>query len=150
VRKLTDNLCAIIITFWVGGLWITSVWAYVLFKTMTDHQMAGEIAGHLFNIMSYIGFYSAVILLAQRLLFNPFKTLKLSYFWVLVMMLFFVLLGHYFIQPTIAEIKQSALPLDVMKSEHAGKFNTWHTIASVVYMVECVLGMILVVSHKRS
>lgn len=129
---------------------MTAIMAYVLFKFIDDHQLAGEIAGHFFNVIANIGLYGGALLLVLRLLFNGFRTIMQGYFWVLMLLLVFVFVGQFIIQPSIAEIKQAALPLDVLNSQYAEDFKTMHNIASVVYMVECVLGLIIVVLNQRS
>lgn len=150
MKQWADSLSTIVMTLWIGGLWMTAIMAYVLFKFIDDHQLAGEIAGHFFNVIANIGLYGGALLLVLRLLFNGFRTIMQGYFWVLILLLFFVFVGQFIIQPSIAEIKQAALPLDVLNSQYAEDFKTMHNIASVVYMVECVLGLIIVVLNQRS
>lgn len=150
MKQWADSLSTIVMTLWIGGLWMTAIMAYVLFKFIDDHQLAGEIAGHFFNVIANIGLYGGALLLVLRLLFNGFRTIMQGYFWVLILLLFFVFVGQFIIQPGIAEIKQAALPLDVLNSQYAEDFNTLHNMASVVYMVECVLGLIMVVLNQRS
>ncbi|MDX1914341.1 MAG: DUF4149 domain-containing protein [Methylophilus sp.] len=139
-RKFT----LIIITLWVGGLWMTGLSAYILFNTLQDRQLAGNVAGHLFTVMSYIGMVSAFYLLIQRLLEFGTNALKQQYFWAVLVMLLLVLAGHFGIQPLLAQMKTDALPNDVMHSVFANRFNTWHGVASIAYVIECLLGFVLV------
>lgn len=139
-RKLT----LIIITLWVGALWMTGFSAYLLFDTLQDKQMAGRLAGRLFLVVSYIGMASAFYLLIQRLVEFGTAALKQSYFWAAFVMLLLVLAGHFGIQPLLAQLKTNAMPNDVMHSVFASRFSTWHGVASVAYVVECLLGFVLV------
>ena len=141
---MSNKLTLIIITLWVGALWATGLSAYVLFDTLQDKQLAGSLAGKLFTIVSYIGMASAFYLLIQRLLEFGTGALKQSYFWAAFVMLLLVLAGHFGIQPILAQLKTDALPNDVMHSVFASRFSTWHGVASVAYLVECVLGFVLV------
>ena len=145
---MTKKLTLIIITLWVGALWATGLSAYVLFDTLQDKQLAGSLAGKLFTIVSYIGMASAFYLLIQRLLEFGTGALKQSYFWATFVMLLLVLAGHFGIQPLLAELKTSALPNDVMHSVFAGRFSSWHGVASVAYLVECLLGFVLVLKAR--
>jgi hypothetical protein len=141
---MLSKINLIVITLWVGALWMTGLTAYVLFDTLQDKQLAGSLAGKLFTLVSYIGMASALYLLIQRLLDYGTGALKQSFFWAVIAMLLLVLAGHFGIQPLLAQLKTNALPNDVMHSVFADRFGKWHGIASVAYLVECMLGIVLV------
>jgi hypothetical protein len=145
---MLSRLNLIIVTLWVGALWMTGLTAYVLFDSMQDKQLAGSLAGKLFNIVSYIGLASAFYLLIQRLLDYGTGVLKQSYFWAVFFMLLLILAGHFGIQPILAQLKTDALPNDVMQSVFADRFKTWHGVASVAYLVQCLLGFVLVLKVR--
>jgi hypothetical protein len=145
---MSNKITLIVITLWVGALWITSVSAYVLFDTLQDKQLAGNLAGKLFEVVSYIGMASAFYLLIQRLLQFGTGALKQSFFWAVFFMLLLVLAGHFGIQPLLTQLKTDALPNDVMHSVFASRFSTWHGVASVAYLVECALGVVLVLKAR--
>jgi len=145
---MANKLTLIIITLWVGALWATGLSAYVLFDTLQDKQLAGSLAGKLFTIVSYIGMASAFYLLIQRLLESGTGAMKQSYFWAVLGMLLLVLAGHFGIQPLLAQLKTNALPDDVMHSVFASRFSAWHGVASVAYLVECLLGFVLVLKVR--
>jgi hypothetical protein len=140
----SDKFSLIVITFWVGALWTTGVVAYVLFNSLQDSQLAGQLAGKFFNYVSYLGLFSAFFLLIDRLLGFGAAALKQSYFWAVLVMLLLVLAGHFGIQPILAQLKTDALPSDVMQSVFANRFKTWHGVASLAYVMECILGFVLV------
>jgi len=144
MRTWTERLTAIITTFWVGGLWVTSLWAYVLFHTVSDRQLAGQIAGQFFTIIAYIGMASALFLLFARIFKFGGQAFKQAYLWSLLIMLLLVLAGQYGIQPVLVQLKSAALPADVMQSVFADRFRNWHGIASIAYVVECILGLVIV------
>ena len=142
------RLNLIVITLWVGALWTTGLTAYVLFDTLQDKQLAGNLAGKLFTIVSYIGLASAFYLLVQRLMDYGTGALKQSFFWAVFAMLLLILAGHFGIQPVLAQLKADAMPADVMHSIFAERFGKWHGIASVAYLVECLLGFVLVLKAR--
>lgn len=142
------RLNLIVVTLWVGALWMTGITAYLLFDTLQDKQLAGSLAGKLFTIVSYIGAVSALYLLIQRLLDYGTKALKQSFFWAVFFMLLLILASHFGIQPILAHLKASALPNDVMQSVFADRFRTWHGVASVAYLVQCLLGFVLVLKVR--
>jgi hypothetical protein len=142
------KLALIIITMWVGALWTTGAVAYVLFNTLPDSQLAGQLAGKFFSYVSYLGLFSAFYLLLQRLLTYGTSSLKQSYFWAVFVMLLLVLASHFGIQPILAQLKMDALPSDVMQSVFANRFRTWHGVASIGYLVECLLGIVVVLRAR--
>ena len=138
----------IIITLWVGALWMTGLTAYVLFDNMQDKQLAGSLAGKLFTIVSYIGMVSAFYLLIQRLLDYGTGALKQSYFWAVFFMLLLILAGHFGIQPILAQLKIDALANNITQSVFASRFKTWHGVASVAYLLQCLLGFVVVLRAR--
>jgi hypothetical protein len=142
------RLSLIFITLWVGALWTTGMSAYVLFDSLQDKQLAGMLAGKLFNVVSYIGLGSAFYLLIQRLLQYGTAALKQAFFWAVLMMLLLVLAGHFGIQPILESLKSQALPADVMQSVFADRFRNWHGVASVAYLLECLLALVVVLKSR--
>jgi hypothetical protein len=127
---------------------MTGLSAYLLFDALQDKQLAGSLAGKLFTAVSYIGMVSGFYLLIQRLLDYGTGALKQSFFWAVFAMLLLVLAGHFGIQPILAQLKADAMPSDVMHSIFAERFGKWHGIASVAYLVECLLGLVLVLKAR--
>ena len=147
--KWSDKFALMIITLWVGALWTTGAAAYVLFTTLQDRQLAGQIAGQFFSYVSYLGLFSGFYLLIHRLLSDGVLALKQGFFWATFVMLLLVLAGHFGIQPILAQLKDAALPSDVMQSVFASRFSTWHGVASVAFVGECLLGVVLVLKARR-
>ena len=145
---MLSRLNLIVITLWVGALWTTGLSAYVLFDSLQDKQLAGSLAGKLFTVVSYIGMVSGFYLLIQRLLDYGTGALKQSFFWAVFVMLLLVLAGHFGVQPILAQLKADAMPADVMHSIFAERFGKWHGVASVAYLVECLLGFVLVLKVR--
>lgn len=145
---MLSRLNLIVVTLWVGALWMTGLTAYVLFDSLQDKQLAGSLAGKLFTMVSYIGAVSAFYLLIQRLLDYGTASLKQGFFWAVFFMLLLILVDHFGIQPIIAQLKTDALPNDVMQSVFSNRFKTWHGVASVAYLVQCLLGFVLVLKVR--
>ncbi len=148
MKSLSDKFVLITITMWVGALWATGAAAYVLFNTLADTQLAGQLAGKFFSYVSYLGLFSAFYLLIHRLLTNGTLALKQSYFWAVFAMLLLVLAGHFGIQPILVQLKSDALPSDVMQSVFANRFKTWHGVASISYVLQCILGFVVVLRAR--
>lgn len=148
MNKWSDKFTVIVITLWVGALWTTGAVAYVLFDSLQDKQLAGQLAGKLFTYVAYLGLFAGFYLLIQRVFAVGLLALKQGYFWAVVLMLALVLAGHFGIQPLLAQLKADAFPGDVMQSMFASRFKTWHGVASIAYMLQCLLGLIVVVRAR--
>ena len=61
-----------------------------------------------------------------------------------------MVIGEFGVQPLLAAIKNQALPAEVMESVFRDRFATWHGIASVLYLIECLLGVLLVWLQGRA
>jgi len=148
MNNWSGKLALIVITLWVGGLWAAGYFAYILFHTVQDRQLAGMLAGQMFTAVAYIGMASALYLLVHRLAQFGTAALKQGFFWTVFIMLLLVLAGHFGIQPILAGLKAQALPADVMQSVFADRFKTWHGVASIAYLMESLLGLVLVLKSR--
>ena len=59
-----------------------------------------------------------------------------------------MLAGHFGIQPVLAQLKADAFPADVMQSVFANRFKTWHGVASIAYVFQCLLGFVVVLKAR--
>lgn len=145
MKNLTNHLSAIALTLWVGGLWVIGYLAVpTLFYSQPDRQLAGMLAGKMFEILGYVGILCGLYLLFHRWMEVGKQVSRDISAWLVIVMLCIKLLTLFYIQPLMADIKMQALPLDVMQSTFAGQFKMWHGISSVLYLIESLLGAWLV------
>lgn len=146
MKQLTHYTAALAITAWVGGLWAIGYLAVpTLFHLQPDKQLAGMLAGQMFVALGYVGIVCGIYLLLQRLLISGRAALREPLFLLIAAMLFITLLIQFGIQPLMADLKTQALPLDVMQSAFADRFKMWHGVSSILYLVESLLGALLVI-----
>ncbi len=130
----------ILLTIWVGGMWaIGYIVAPVLFK-MLDKSVAGNVAGQLFSIMSYIGIFCAVALIIIVIMKQGFSYQHWQLL-TLVGMLVLVLIGQFVLQPMMTELKAAGL-----SGDNAAQFGKLHGISSVLFLVNSIAGLALVIS----
>lgn len=149
LRNLPRQLALLSATLWVGGMWAIGYLAVpVLFQTLPDRQLAGMLAGNMFTAMAYTGIGCSLYLLAY--LFHQFgRTVwKQKLFLLTVSMLLLLLIGQFAIQPAMAELKSQALPQEVMQSALAAQFKTLHGLASILHLLQSVLGIALLVKLR--
>lgn len=136
----------ILLTFWVGSLWAIGYLAVpTLFGTLEDRQLAGMLAGKMFTGVSYTGLFCGLVLLLSAFKRTAqFKTDKKI--WLLLLMLLLVIIGEFILQPQMADLKQFGL---LEGSDQSRQFDRLHHIASMLYMINSLLGLTLVVFNSE-
>lgn len=130
----------ILLTIWVGGMWaIGYIVAPVLFQ-MLDKPVAGNVAGQLFTIMSYIGLFSSIALIINILARQGFNSRHWQLL-TLIGMLVVIVVGQFVLHPMMAELKAVGI-----SEENASQFGRLHGIASVLFLMNSLAGLALVVS----
>ncbi|BBP03968.1 membrane protein [Sulfuriferula plumbiphila] len=149
MKNLPDALARIAVTLWVGGIWaIGYITAPVLFSSLADKQLAGNLAGHMFTVMAYVSMVCGFYLIIQRLAAFGSSAPKQAFFWVALVMLLLTLGGHFGIQPIMENLKERAMPQAVMESIFRDRFARWHGISSIVYLVQSLLGLVLILKQN--
>lgn len=135
----------LITVLWVGSLWaIGYLAAPTLFATLADKILAGAIAGSLFRTEAWVSLGCGAVLLPLVWRLPERK-------WLVGLVLAMqagTLVTYFGIQPWMAELKQSAGVAGVMASESTSKFALLHGMASTIYLVQSVLGAVLVVRMR--
>lgn len=150
MHRLAESLYALAITLWVGGLWaIGFIAAPSLFASLKDRVLAGELAGNLFSLIAWVGISCAAYLLAYLVMRRGRAVLRSGVFWLVLAMVVPVLVGHFGIQPILAQLKAEAWPHSVMQSPLRERFAAWHGIAGGLYALQCLLGAALVLLQGR-
>ena len=145
MRRFWDGLAGVMLVLWIGGLWaIGYVAAPVLFSSLDDKQLAGMLAGNLFEWMAWIGMAAGGFLLVHRIVTDGGAALKSLFFWVVTLMLLLTAAGHFGVQPIMQALKDQAMPQAVMESVFADRFARWHGISSVLYLIQSALGLLLI------
>jgi len=137
--NLIPVLERILLTLWVGSLWVVGfIVAPVLFTELNDRALAGSTAGTLFTITSYIGLASGGVLL----LLNAVVRKRIN--WralVLLGMLSLIVIGQFVITPMVADLRLQGLT-------DTPRFGQLHGVASVLFLLTSVLGLVLVAAGR--
>jgi hypothetical protein len=120
----------------------------ILFQSLPDKMLAGMLAGKMFTFIAYIGMTSASYLLLHQLISLGKAAFRQTIFRLVLCMLLLTIAGLFGIQPLMVELKAQALPADVMHSAFANRFKMLHGISSIVYLVQSILGAVLVLKIK--
>ena len=114
-----------------------------------DRAVAGLMAGKLFTMMALVGIACAAYLLAYRAARFRLACLGQGFFWVAAVMLALVLAGEFGVRMIMEGLRAQALPKEVMESVLRDRFMTWHGVASALYVVQSLLGVVLAVLHGK-
>ena len=130
----------ILLTLWIGSLWVVGlVVAPLLFAELDDRAVAGTVAGSLFAVTSYIGLGCGGMLLAL----NGWSYRAPNRRAVLLLaMLVLIGVGQFLLAPLIADLRLQGLT-------DSARFGRLHGLAGLVFLVNCVLGLVLVVMGQQ-
>ena len=99
----------ILLTLWVGGMWTAGyVVAPLLFKQL-DRMTAGNIAGQLFTIISYIGLVVILAVLLLAMMQIGVRALRQWRYRIVLVMLLLVVIEQFGLQPVMVELKAAGL-----------------------------------------
>lgn len=136
-----------IFALWLGSLvTIGYVVAPVLFSTLHDTQVAGMIAGQLFRIEGTISLVLGVALIVFA---NLLVKRGLAHYkhvrWYLLAMLIGAAIVAFILQPMMNAMREEALAqgFPVMLSPLAASFGRLHGVSSVLYLIQTLLGLVL-------
>ena len=151
MSRIAEGLQSLAVTLWVGALWSVGLMvAPTLFHFIQDRVLAGSIAGRLFTYTSLIGLGCGIYLLLFRLFRFGGTAFRHGFFWVTLAMVILAAIGQFAVQPILEGLRGQALPHQVMEGVLRDRFAAWHGVASVLYIIECGLGVALVWQQSRA
>jgi uncharacterized membrane protein len=149
MTRLADALAALAVTAWVGALWaIGLIAAPTLFDALQDRSLAGLVAGRLFLYVAVLGFVCGAYLVVFWLARLGGEALRRGVFWVVLLMLVLAAIGEFAVHPILDSLKDQALAQRAADALLRSRFAAWHGVASVLYLVQCALGAVLVVRSQ--
>lgn len=147
-RIRIQRLFTVISGLWVGGLIsIGFLVVPVLFMAMGDRQVAGLIAANLFKLTAYIsvGVCGFLMVMANHLVKSGSQSYRLIR-WILLSMLVCGILTAFVIIPWMNGLRDQALLLgiSVRETSNANLFGLLHSLSSIIFMIQSILGIGLV------
>ena len=150
MRRIADASYVLALTAWVGALWaIGYIAAPLLFASLPDRAAAGSLAGSMFSVVGWLGLGCGSYLLLFTLARLGAAAMKRLIFWLLVLMLILAAAQLFGLQPLIAQLRSESVPRELAEAATKSRFATWHGVASVLYLVQSVIGMFAVLSAPR-
>jgi hypothetical protein len=137
----------LLLTLWIGALWAIGYLAVpTLFALLDDRVLAGMLAGRMFTLVSFLGLFCGGLLLLGTLVRLGRGALRSGRAWLLLVMLLLVAVGEFGLQPLMAELKAQGL---AEGSVQASRFARLHGVASVLYLINSLCGLLLIGAGER-
>lgn len=147
-RFQAQRLFSVISGLWVGAFIAIGFLAVpTLFATIGDRQVAAMIAASLFKVTALIGIGVACLLI---LVANHFVRLRIEFYrlirLILLLMLACALVAAFILIPWMNAIRDQALQLglSVQDTSSASLFRSLHSVSSMIFLIQTILGLILV------
>ena len=138
----------LVTTLWAGSLWTVGyLVAPVLFSTLPDRVLAGTIAGSIFRIEAWLSVGCGLVLLAM-VAFDDASRERRSLLRLIVVMLLCVVVGYFGLQPWMAALREAAGPSGVLEGAARTQFGILHGVASLIYLFQSVLALVLVLKVR--
>lgn len=144
----TQRVYSLILGLWVGGF-ITIGFLVVptLFSSLGDRQVAGMVAASLFKVTAYLGVLISIILIlmANYLVRQDIPHYRFAR-WILLGMLACAIGSAFILIPWMNSLRDQAsyLGLSVRESTNAVLFSRLHGTSSTLFMIQSLLGLVLV------
>ena len=148
MNLLLEKLSIIITSLWVGGLWSMLMVTTILFNKIPSSYIAGAIANDMFAFMNLYGMFSSGFLIIYGFKKNNLLFFRSVIFWLLLLMLFLILISYFGINPIIDNFNDSSVSKEIIESVFISRSGTWHGIASAAFLIECVLGIFLILKIR--
>lgn len=126
-------------------MWIIGVVVAPALFSNLDKAVAGMVAGKLFHAIGWIGIVAGVFLLIWWIWNEGARAFQGAKLWLIVGMLLCTLINQFAIFPLIAEIKPAVS--NAAEGMFGGGLAQWHTISSLIYLLQSVLGLIYIWRH---
>ena len=152
MKRLIGFLRKVSVVLWVGGLWtIGYLVAPLLFSSLSDNRpLAGTLAGTMFKGIGWVGISCGAFLLLQKLYSVKSAALKQSAFWIVLSMSIITLILLFWIQPVMAMLRSSGVPINMMGIPAFKSFAFWHGLSSTLYLIQSLLGLMLLFKDQKA
>jgi len=120
----------------------------ILFNKVPSSYIAGAIANDMFTFMNLFGMFSSSFLLIYGFRKEKLSFIKSITFWLLVIMLSITLISYFGINPILENFRDNSISKEIIESVFVNRYSTWHGIASTAFLIECFLGIFLILKMR--
>ena len=142
-----QRIFTVIAGLWVGGfITVGFLVTPILFATLGDRQVAGIVAGNIFRAEAYLSIALSLALMIAANFFiskgdNAYRFMR----WILLAMLACAIGAGLVLIPWMNSLRDQANAdsISVMASSSAVLFSRLHSVSSVLFVIQSVLGIAL-------
>lgn len=137
------SLQRVLLAIWVGGaMGIGYLAAPVLFSTLDDRMLAGALAGKMFAGVAWFGLVCGVAIVLLHAARRTSEAMPRAVLGCVVAMLILTAVGHFVLQPIMADLKAQASSAGILAGALRDRFAIWHGVSSVLFLSQNLLGVI--------
>ena len=143
------NVRLLLAALWAGSVWAVSYLAAPSAFAVLDSTQAGNVVGVMLTRSAWLAIALAVLLALLVARAGDLDVPRRRWLYgVIAGMLACSLVVYLGLQPMMAAIREAAGPAGVRASPQWGTFAALHGVSQVLYLVESVLGAVLVVKAR--
>ncbi len=137
-----NGLKNLLTALWIGGMWVIGVMVAPILFNSIDKASAGILAGKLFHAIGWVGIVAGVYLAIWWVWVDGLRAFQSGRLWLVIGMLACTLANQFAVFPIIAKIKPAFS--NATEGMFGGGLSSWHTISSLIYLLQSVLGVVYV------
>jgi len=143
------NVRLLLAALWAGSVWAVSYLAAPSAFAALDSTGAGNVVAVMLTRSAWLALALAVLLALLAARASDLDARRRRWLYALIGgMLACSLVVHLGLQPMMAAIRQAAGPAGVRASPQWGTFAALHGVSQVLYLIESILGALLVVKSR--
>ncbi len=143
------NVRLLLAALWAGSVWAVSYLAAPSAFAVLDSTQAGNVVGIMLTRSAWLAIALAVLLTLLVARADDLDARRRRWlFGVIAGMLACSLVVYLGLQPMMAAIREAAGAAGVRASKQWGTFAALHGVSQVLYLVESILGAVLVVKAR--
>lgn len=143
------NVRLLLAALWAGSIWGVSYLAAPSAFAVLDSTLAGSVVGTMLTREAWLSIALAVLLAIVLLRSTDLDARRRRWlWWCIAGMLLCSMIVYLGLQPLMAAIRESAGPAGVRASPQWTTFATLHGVSQLCYLVESILGAVLVVKSR--
>jgi len=149
LSRMLPNLRLLLAALWAGSVWAVSYLAAPSAFAVLDSTRAGSVVGVMLTREAWLAVALAVLLWLLVWRSDDLDAKRRRWLnWTVFGMLGCSLAVYLGLQPLMAAIREAAGPAGVRASPQWGTFMALHGVSQLLYLVESVLGGVLVVKSR--
>ena len=143
------NVRLLLAALWAGSVWAVSYLAAPSAFAVLDSAQAGNVVGVMLTRSAWLAIALGLLLALLVARAGDLDTRRRRWLsGVIAGMLACSLVAYLGLQPMMAAIREAAGPAGVRASPQWGTFAALHGVSQVLYLVESILGAVLVVKAR--